>query len=138
MRQSTIKHIRERIAHAAEVHGDFINKNHILSVARIELHEAAVAVAYGTESDVVRELLDVATVAIRGAEQLGGIEGCFYDPADVALRPSKDNGPSLMSMPGEHGLRLAYECHVKDSSKPMAKEAFYLEYLKPWFKNSEG
>ena len=138
MRASTIQHINERIAHANEHHGKFSDEYHIAAVARIELSEVELAFRYGSEEAVIRELLDVATVCIRGAEQLGGLEGTEYDPADVALMSFKDSGPSLMSMPGEHGLRIAYKCYAKDNDNPMTKEAFYLEYLKPWFKNSEG
>ena len=139
MRASTIHHIRERIAHANQHHGEFRSADHVVAAAIAELNEATIAHHHiRSRKQTVRELLDVATVCIRGAEQLGGLEGCFYDPADVALRPSNNSGPSLMSMPGEHGLRIAYECYAKDNDNPMSKEAFYLEYLKPWFRNSEG
>jgi hypothetical protein len=133
MRASTIQHLVERIQHANEHHGRFINGYHVIDAASIELKEAKLAADYGSSYDTIDELLDVAVVCIRGAEQLGG-----YDPADVALTPSNDSGPSLMSMPGEHGLRIAYGCYAKDNDNPMSKEAFYLEYLKPWFRNSEG
>jgi hypothetical protein len=87
MRQSTLHHIRERIAHANQTHGKFFTICHIIEAAAVELHEARLAADYGTEQSTVRELLDVATVCIRGAEQLGGLEGTEYDPAEVAIQP---------------------------------------------------
>ena len=86
MRASTIKHINERIDHAKKTHGEFASADHIIAAAGIELMEATVAAHYA--GDIVHELLDGAVVLIRGAEQLGGIEGCFYDPADVAFKPA--------------------------------------------------
>lgn len=89
MRQSTIHHINERIAHANQQHGEFTSADHIIAQARVELDEAQIAHWHGA-GDVVHELLDAAVVCIRGAEQFGGLEGTEYDPAVVAFKPAVD------------------------------------------------
>ncbi len=89
MRQSTIHHINERIAHANQQHGRFHNFQHVMKCAINELNEAGIADCHlASRIETVKELLDAAVVCIRGAEQFGGLEGTEYDPAVVAFKPA--------------------------------------------------
>lgn len=72
MKLSTVIHITERIAHANNTHGKFASPHHAISAARIELMEAELAYSYINQQAVISELLDVAVVCIRAAEQLQG------------------------------------------------------------------
>lgn len=75
MKDSTIKHIRKRIAHAHVAHGEFTGAHHAINAARIELMEAELASSYIGQKAIIRELLDTAVVCIRAAEQFGGVDG---------------------------------------------------------------
>ena len=70
MKQETIDIIRERIAHAHKAHGPFITYGHVLGTLRLELDETQYAANWQGRQRLIDELLDVATVAIRAAEQL--------------------------------------------------------------------
>lgn len=69
MKQATIDHINERMAHANMAHGKFTGSHHAINAARIELMEAELACSYISLEAVVAELLDAAVVCIRAAEQ---------------------------------------------------------------------
>lgn len=76
MKQSTIEIITERMALARERHGEFRAQAHVLDTIRQELAEAEYAVVWESRLRFVSELLDIATVAIRAAEQIAdGAEG---------------------------------------------------------------
>lgn len=72
MRQKTIDTINERIAIARERHGEFRGVGHIIGTLRLELDETQYAANWQGRARLVDELLDIAVVAIRGAEQLAG------------------------------------------------------------------
>lgn len=74
MRQDTIDRIRERMALAEKRHGEFRGAGHIIGTLRLELDETQYAANWQGRDRFVAELLDVATVAIRGAEQFSGAE----------------------------------------------------------------
>lgn len=74
MRQDTIDKINARMALAQERHGKFRNAEHVIKTILLELSEADYATNWQGPDRFVAELLDVATVAIRGVEQLSGAE----------------------------------------------------------------
>lgn len=59
-----------RLNHAHEHHGRFVDTEHARTAALEEMEELEYAHAYENPERVYEELLDVATVAIRYAEQL--------------------------------------------------------------------
>lgn len=74
MRQDTIDKINKRLELARERHGKFRNAEHVIKTILLELSEADYATNWQGPDRFVAELLDVATVAIRGVEQLSGAE----------------------------------------------------------------
>ena len=93
MRQDTIDTINARLALARERHGEFGGAGHIIETVRLEMYEAQYSMNWQSRARFVDELLDIAVVAIRGAEQLSSAE-----PEAEAAKPMM---PMMPMMPGE-------------------------------------
>lgn len=74
MRQDTIGKINRRLELAQARHGKFRNAEHMIDTLRMETLEAAYAQEWQSRDHFISELLDVATVAIRAAEQFSSAE----------------------------------------------------------------
>ena len=74
MRQDTINKINKRLELAQNRHGKFRNEDHIIETILLELAELRYAGEWQSGYHFISELLDVATVAIRGVEQLSSAE----------------------------------------------------------------
>lgn len=74
MRKDTIDKINARLELAQKRHGEFEHKAQVLDAIQLEIAEARYAFDWQDSDRFVAELLDVATVAIRGVEQLSSAE----------------------------------------------------------------
>ena len=114
MRQETIDRIRERIALARERHGKFLNSEHVIKTILLELSEADYATNWQGPDRFIDELLDVATVAIRGVEQLSGAEVLAESAKPTmpdnlwipAMGVSEKASGTLFSIDGRNGFDL--------------------------------
>lgn len=99
MRQKTINRINTRLELALERHGKFRNAEHVIKTILLELSEADYATNWQGPDRFVAELLDVATVAIRGAEQ--------FSSAEAEAEAAKPMMPEPLWVPAVEGSMVS-------------------------------
>lgn len=124
MRQDTIDKINARLELAQKRHGEFEHKAQVLDAIQLEIAEARYAFDWQDSDRFVAELLDVATVAIRGVEQLSGAEteaeaaeqempmmpDELWIPALTVPDPHNNFGTSFEAFAKQEEIRIGLKC----------------------------